>query len=103
MKLIAIKPMGRLRPGDPFEVNRTQARALTALGRAKEADPEPERDVLRAQAEAAGVNVDGRWGEARLKEEIAAAETPAVMPAPVSDGAVPRYGRYRRRDMVSEE
>lgn len=30
-------------------------------------------DALRAEAEALGVRVDGRWGEARLREEIAAA------------------------------
>lgn len=28
-------------------------------------------NLLRAEAEAAGVRVDGRWGEARLREEIA--------------------------------
>ena len=28
-------------------------------------------DALRAEAEAAGVRVDGRWGEARLREVIA--------------------------------
>lgn len=30
-------------------------------------------DVLRAEAEAAGVRVDRRWGEARLRQEIASA------------------------------
>jgi hypothetical protein len=30
-------------------------------------------DALRAEAEAAGVRVDGRWGEARLRQEIASA------------------------------
>ena len=30
-------------------------------------------DALRAEAEAAGVRVDRRWGEARLRQEIAAA------------------------------
>lgn len=37
-------------------------------------------DALRAEAEAAGVRVDGRWGEARLRQEIAAVgqETPVV-------------------------
>jgi hypothetical protein len=96
MKLVALKSMGRLRPGDEFEVNRTQARALKALGKAQDAPtPAPaevEREALRAQAEAAGVEVDGRWGADRLKDEIAGAEKPA---------RVPRF--YRRRDMTAEE
>lgn len=37
-------------------------------------DPEAELDQLRAQAEAAGVKVDGRLGADRLREEIQAAE-----------------------------
>jgi hypothetical protein len=38
--------------------------------------PEPidDIDALRAEAEAAGVTVDKRWGVARLREEIAEAE-----------------------------
>jgi len=32
-----------------------------------------ELDALRAEAEAAGVRVDRRWGEARLQQEIASA------------------------------
>lgn len=35
------------------------------------ADDVPEHDALVAQAEALGINVDGRWGTARLKAEIA--------------------------------
>lgn len=35
-------------------------------------DTEDELDALRAQAEAAGVKVDKRWGADRLHEEIAA-------------------------------
>lgn len=100
MKLVALKPIGRLRPGDEFEVNRTQARALVAIGKAKEAPiPEPadlERDELRAQAERLGVDVDGRWGVPRLRDEIAAAEQAQA------SRSVPRY---ERRDMraVDEE
>lgn len=98
MKLIALKSMGRLRPGDEFEVNRTQARALKALGKAQDAPaPAPaevEREALRAQAEAAGVDVDGRWGSERLQQEIAAAEKPAAR-------AVPRF--YRRRDLQAQD
>lgn len=102
MKLIALKSMGRRRPGDEFEVNRAQARALIALGKAKDAPaPEPvdhERESLRARAEQLGVDVDGRWGTARLREAVAAAE-PVAAPAP--ERQVPRF--YRRRDMVAEE
>jgi hypothetical protein len=43
--------------------------------------------ALRERARALGVDVDGRWGEARLREEIAAA----------------REQRYRRRDMRPQE
>lgn len=96
MKMIALKAMRRLRPGDEFEVRRsTEARVLIALGKAKEAPPPEPREILREQAEAVGVDVDGRWGEERLKEEIAAATEP---PAP---RAVPRF--YRRRDMKAED
>lgn len=98
MKLVALKSMGRLRPGDEFDVNRTQARALKALGKAEDAPaPEPadvERDELRAQAERLGVEVDGRWGAARLREAIAAQQPPP-------ERHVHRF--YRRRDMVAEE
>jgi hypothetical protein len=49
-----------------------------ASEQAKEAEDEDEYEVdldtLRAEAEAAGVKVDGRWGHDRLREEIAAAE-----------------------------
>lgn len=97
-RLVALKSMGRLRPGDEFEVNRTQARALKALGRAEDA-PEPdqgdvERDALRTEAERLGVKIDGRWSAARLREAIATAE-------PSPERHVPRF--YRRRDMVAEE
>ena len=34
---------------------------------------EDDLDALRAEAEAAGVKVDGRWGADRLREEIEAA------------------------------
>jgi hypothetical protein len=33
-----------------------------------------ELETLRAEAESLGVQVDGRWGEARLRDEIAAAQ-----------------------------
>lgn len=97
-KLIALKPIGRLRPGDEFEVKASEARVLKAIGKAKDAPaPEPadlERDSLRAEAERLGVDVDGRWGSARLREAIAAAQ-------PTPERTVPRF--YRRRDMVAEE
>lgn len=37
-------------------------------------DPDAEKERLRADAEALGIDVDGRWGVARLHEEIAKAE-----------------------------
>ena len=43
----------------------------------EEKDPEAELVDLRAEAEAAGVKVDGRWGADRLREEIAAAKAAA--------------------------
>lgn len=54
-----------------------------------------ELEALRAEAEALGVTVDGRWGEARLREEIAAASSstgdevePEVEPADSDSGDV---------------
>ena len=40
---------------------------------AEEPPAEDDHDALRADAEAAGVKVDGRWGADRLREEIALA------------------------------
>lgn len=49
-----------------------------AADEAREDKPEAEDlDALRAEAEAAGVKVDGRWGGERLQEEIAAAAASA--------------------------
>jgi hypothetical protein len=97
MKLIALKPIGRRRPGDEFEVKASEARVLKAIGKAKDAPaPDPvdaERETLKVEAERLGVEVDGRWGSARLREAIAAAQ-PAPRPAS-------RF--YRRRDMVADE
>jgi hypothetical protein len=99
-KLVALKPFrlsgGRVfKPGDAFEVAKEmEARALVAIGKASREAPEPTRDpgrdVLRQQAEALGVEVDGRWGAARLQDEIAAAQAR-------------RQQTYQRRDMVAEE
>jgi hypothetical protein len=52
-----------------------------------EVDREQIVSALRERARALGVDVDGRWGEARLREEIAAA----------------RENRYNRRDMRPQE
>lgn len=97
MKLVALKNIHRYRPGDEFEVNSTQARVLKALGKAKDAPAaapaDPDRDALRAKAAEVGLEIDGRWGTARLRDEIAAAEKPA-------ERAIPRY---ERRDMRAEE
>lgn len=73
MKLIALKSIGRLRPGDEFDVKASEARVLKAIGKAKDAPPpvaaEPEQALAREPEE----------------------------PPPRS---VPRY---RRRDMMAEE
>jgi hypothetical protein len=52
-----------------------------------EVDREQIVSALRERARALGVDVDGRWGEARLREEISAA----------------RDNRYSRRDMRPQE
>lgn len=52
------------------------SRILGKLGYGTEqATPEPEDEIeaLRAEAEQLGIEVDGRWGEKRLKAEIAKA------------------------------
>ena len=55
------------------------ARGLVAQPEAAPEDvpepaPEPTRADLVAQAEALGINVDGRWSERRLRQEIDAAK-----------------------------
>jgi hypothetical protein len=93
-KMIALKPIGRRRPGDEFEVNRAQARVLTAIGKAQPApEPDPvelQREELRTRAAEMGVEVDRRWGSERLQQEIDAADAR-------------RVPRYLRRDMVAED
>lgn len=88
-KLIATKPLTyatrRLLPGDEFEAQRGHARVLIGIKKARRADemradvppPPPEvvakvdsLDDLRSEAELAGVEVDRRWGAARLSAEI---------------------------------
>lgn len=93
-KLIATAPMTyrtrRLQAGDPFEVkDRYEATIWTQVRKTARLDydvpvaplpsppaPQPTDDgldALRAEAEAVGVRVDKRWGEARLRQEIASA------------------------------
>jgi hypothetical protein len=72
------------------------------LGKLGYRDPTPAvdpLDVLRIEAEAAGGKVDRRWGEARLREEIATARRPKRK-APESDDD---GGFYKRRDMRAED
>ena len=86
-------------PGDSFDAKKMDAKLLVRVGKADYATREPqelpppppdvasaigpikaaqraeeEKDRLRAEAEALDVDVDGRWGVARLEEEIAAAK-----------------------------
>lgn len=99
MKLIAtrsLKKYGtrRMQAGDEFDATPRHAKWLFAVRKAKDArreagtlpppppavarmlgsehseQPHPERDALRENAEALGVDVDGRWGADRLREEI---------------------------------
>jgi hypothetical protein len=109
-KMISNAPMRyatrRLFAGDEFEASARDAKVFAAVdrlsrgrkGAAYAADriPQPDPlDVLRVEAEAAGVKVDRRWGEARLREELAAARKPKRKE---SDD-----GRYSRRDMRAED
>lgn len=60
----------------------TDAEVAGAIGKAQEAvdrlreaaQTEPSLGELQQKAESLGIEVDGRWGVERLKEEIAAAE-----------------------------
>ncbi len=56
-------------------------RGLAAEGQVDIIEPEPEPpedlDALRAEAEAAGLKIDKRWGADRLSLEIAAAKAEA--------------------------
>jgi hypothetical protein len=90
-RLVALKSITyatrRLQAGDAFDAVARDARILKAIGKARDdydvpvaplpppAVPTPPADdgldALRAEAEAAGVRVDKRWGEARLRAEIA--------------------------------
>lgn len=48
MKLKALKPIGRLRPGEVFDVPRAQARVLKAIGKAEDyVEPAPGRRAYR--------------------------------------------------------
>jgi hypothetical protein len=102
MKLIATKSLKyatrRLTAGDEFDATDMHARILVGARKARYApkqekvEPpplpvprppvkaEPEKDVgeelidrLREKAESLGIDVDGRWGPARLQSEIALA------------------------------
>lgn len=95
MKLTAAKSMrynGKaLEPGDPFEaVNERDFRILKAIKKA--VDPDESLDELRNEAAALGIEVDGRWGEARLNEKIAEAKA-----------KVAGQQTYQRRDMRARD
>jgi len=100
MKLIATRSYRydtrRLQAGDEFEATDMHARILVGARKARYApdrapeppkpvvlmptevveapDVQPSIDKLRAQAERLGIVVDGRWGIARLQQEIARAK-----------------------------
>ena len=96
-KVTAIKPhkygTRQLTAGEEYEVPPRHAVALVAGKKARfadkpdrkktpaaipqaepvESEPEPANiDSLRMQATQLGINIDGRWGVARLQQEIAA-------------------------------
>lgn len=94
--LVATKPMTygtrRLEAGDRFEVPNRQHATIWTLVRktarpdydvavvAQAAPPEPgSLDALRADALALGIRVDRRWGEERLRRQIAEASGPETM------------------------
>jgi hypothetical protein len=83
MQLRALKPLRwpgrRLKEGDVFEVrSESEANVMRRLGLAEDHHPPvDEREPLRQRAAALGIDVDGRWGVARLEEEIAAAQQAA--------------------------
>lgn len=116
-QLIARKAMfykaRRLHAGDEFEAKPLDAKILVAIGKARPLsrnvgalDPPPrpvaavigpppehdaERDALRTDAEKLGIDVDGRWGPARLRQEIERAS--AGSPAEQILSAVRQHGR----------
>jgi len=66
-----------LTAGDPFQASNQDARVLIAI---KRATPAPAEDVntdalqgLKDEAAKLGIEVGPRWGEKRLKDEIAKA------------------------------
>lgn len=63
-------------PPPPLDV----AKALAEPAPAEATHDHDERDRLRALAEAMGIEIDGRWGVARLQEAIEAAH-----PAPADE------------------
>lgn len=99
--LVASKPLrygGRsLEAGDPFDASPRDARILKAIRKAADAPVEDveakqaaeELETLRASyTDATGDEPDGRWGAARLSEEIAKAKKPKG---------------YQRRDLRAED
>lgn len=82
-----------LNPGEHFDESESYAMILTAMGKAEyvtrvetsRVETLSDLAVLREQARAHGVKVDGRWAEQRLRKEIA------------------KVGRYQRRDMRAED
>lgn len=77
----AVRDTGDLPPPPPD--------VASAIGPIKAAQrAEEEREKLRAEAEALGVDTDGRWGVARLEEEIAKVKERPVPEAKDDEGAV---------------
>ncbi|WP_242137372.1 MULTISPECIES: hypothetical protein [unclassified Sphingomonas] len=72
-----------LTAGDPFQASNKDARILVAIKKARpasveeaaqsEASADAEHQALRDEATKLGIMVGPRWGEKRLKDEIAKA------------------------------
>jgi len=84
----------RLQVGDTFEPKRARdLKIMKALGKIE--DSSETLEALRAEAESLGIEVDGRWGDARLREKIEEHRSGSA-----NSG---RGGTYKRRDMRAED
>lgn len=118
MRLVALKSLlygtRRLQPGEEFDAKPQDAKVLIYAKRARDVmrthlpPPPPElvrhaaekpeeihhdRDLLRARAEAMGIEIDRRWGAVRLQDEIdAALATYAAKHEPAPAEIAPEIG-----------
>lgn len=94
------------------------ARVLGKLGYSSSGPPPDPLEPLRAEAQLLGVQVDGRWGEAKLRAEIETAKKPKRVepkaePRPAvkagvkqpkpAEKAAEKSGAYDRRDLRAKD